>query len=405
MKKKLICLTALLILSCMTLTSCITSMFGDIGITQPPETTKRPGIGDVTTSDNSSQQGNDSPVYGSKPSYSGLNLADYIKVDYKDLTIEADSLPPEITDKVIDANISGLIDYYVTNYKFDCPYTLVTEGTVEEWDYVEISFVGKLNGEVFQGGSSTSNVGMVVNDHDSGYIPGFASGIIGAKIGETVNVPVTFPENYNEALAGKEAVFEITVYGKRVFDIKDSHIEDLTDGDYKTLADFREYYKDYLAELYESDLLSNVSGKIIEALAEKTTVYSYPNEQLLYYYNSNVSYMTLQAEKLGMTYEDYMTATGETEAVLREKAEESVREDMMIYYVLEAEGKSYSDDEYNEALDYYVNYYNSMGYNYNRASIEAMFEYYYYPGYLRYQLNYERVIQIVFDSANIVAAQ
>jgi molecular chaperone GrpE len=75
---------------------------------------------------------------------------------------------------------------------------------VEEWDYVEISFVGKLNGEVFEGGSSTANVGMIVNDHDSGYIPGFASGIIGTKIGETVNVPVTFPTDYNEALAGKE---------------------------------------------------------------------------------------------------------------------------------------------------------------------------------------------------------
>lgn len=405
MKKKLICLTALLILSSMMLSSCITSMFGDMGITQPPETTKRPSAADSTASESTSATDTEDPVYGSKPSYSGLNLADYIKVDYKGLTVEADSLPPEITDKVIDANITGLIDYYVTNYKFDCSCTLVTEGVVEEWDFVEIGFVGKLDGEVFEGGSSTSNVGMIVNDHDSGYIPGFASGIVGAKIGETVNVPVTFPEDYNETLAGKEAVFEITVYGKRVYDIQDSHINDLTSGDYTTLAAFKEYYKEYLADLYESDLLSSVSDKIIEVLAQNTTVYSYPNDQLLYYYNSNVSYMTLQAEKLGMSYEDYMTATGENEATLRAKAEESVREDMMIYYILEAEGKTYSDDEYNEALDYYVNYYNSMGYSYNRDAIESMFEYYYYPGYLRYQLNYERVIQTVFESANIVEAK
>lgn len=405
MKKKIISLTALLILSTMMLSSCITSMFGDMGITQPPETTKRPEIGDVTTGEGTTSSGSEDPVYGSKPSYSGLNLADYIKVDYKGVTIETDSLPPEITDKVIDANITGLIDYYVTNYKFDCSYTLVTEGVVEEWDYVEIGFVGKLNGEIFEGGSSTTNVGMIVNDHDSGYIPGFASGIVGAKVGETVNVPVTFPEDYNEALAGKDAIFEITVYGKRVYDIQDSHINDLTSGDYKTVAEFREYYKEYLTELYESDLLSQVSDKIVEVLAEKTTVYSYPNEQLLYYYNSNVSYMTLQAEKLGMSYEDYMTATGENEGTLRAQAEESVREDMMIYYVLEAEGKTYSDDEYNDALDYYVNYYNSMGYSYTREAIESMFEYYYYPGYLRYQLNRERVIQIVFEAANIVEAQ
>lgn len=400
MKKKLICLMALLIISCMMFTSCITSMFGEAGITQKGEVTTRPLPGDITTSDGADVS--DEPVYGSKPSYSNLNIADYIKVDYKGLTIEAESLPPELTDKALTANLAALIDYYSSNGTIDCKYTLVTEGIVEEWDYVEISFVGKLDGEVFEGGSSTANVGMIVNDHDSGYIPGFASGIIGAKVGETVNVPVTFPTDYNEALAGKEAVFEITVYGKRVFDVKDEHIETLTGGDYKNLSDFMAYYKEYLSDLNESDLLSQVSDKIAEMLIENATVYSYPNKQYLYYYQSNVSYMTLQAEKLGMTYEAYMTATGENEATLRAVAEKSVLEDMIIYYVLEAEGKSYTDDEYNNALDYYVSYYNSYGYNYDRASIEAMFEYYYYPGYLRYQLNRERVIQIVFDSANIV---
>jgi trigger factor len=403
MEKKLISLLALLIITAMSLTSCITSMFGEAGITQKPEATQRPLPGDITTSE--STNSSNEPAYGSKPSYESVNLADHIKVDYKGLTIETDSLPPEITDKVIEANLAGLLDYYKSNGVIDCNYTLVTEGVVEEWDYVEISFVGKLDGEVFEGGSSTSNVAMIVNDHDSGYIPGFASGIIGAKIGETVNVPVTFPTDYTETLAGKEAIFEITVYGKRVFDVKDEHISTLTGGDYKNLADFMVYYKEYLTDLYESDLLSSVSDKIAEAILANATVYSYPSEQYLYYYQSNVSYMTLQAEKLGMSYEAYMTATGETEENLRATAEKSVLEDMVIYYVLEAEGKSYTDDEYNKALDYYVDYYNSYGYNYDRASIEAMFEYYYYPGYLRYQLNRERVIQIVFDAANIVEAK
>ena len=224
MKKKFICLTALLILSCMMLTSCITSMFGEAGITQKPEVTKRPTPDELTAPEDTTSN-DDTPVFGSKPSYSSVKLSDHIKVDYKGLTIETDSLPPELTDKVLTANLAALFDYYKSSGTIDCNYTLVTEGVVEEWDYVEISFVGKLNGEVFEGGSSTANVGMIVNDHDSGYIPGFASGIIGAKMGETVNVPVTFPTDYNEALAGKEAVFEITVYGKRVFDIKDEHIE------------------------------------------------------------------------------------------------------------------------------------------------------------------------------------
>lgn len=402
MKKKFICLTALLILSAMMLSSCITQMFGEAGITQPPETTKRPGIGDVTTAPETGSSEDGAPAYGSKPSYAGIKLSDYIKVDYKGIRIEVDELPPEVSDTVINGELNALIDYYVAAGRLECPAETVKEGTVEEWDFVEISFVGKIDGVPFQGGTSTSNAWMIVNDNSSGYIPGFASGIIGAKVGEMVEVPVTFPENYNEALAGKDAIFEITVYSKKNYTVTDEVVSELTGGDYKTVADFKAYYRDYLADLYESDLLSQVSELLVEALNERSTVYSYPDEQFLYYYNSNVAYMTRVAETLGMSYEDYMNSVGESDAVLREKAEAAVREDMAIYYVLEAEGETYTDEDYQAALDYYVNYYNSQGYNYDKKSIESLFEYYYYPGYLRYQLNLEKAIGILFDNAEIV---
>ena len=401
MKKKLICLTALLILSCMMLSSCITQMFGDMGITQPPETTHRPGIGaDSTTPETDSA--NNTPAYGSKPSYAGIKLSDHIKVDYKNIKVEVDSLPPEVTEQVMNGELTALIDYYVTNYGFKCDSETVKEGTVEEWDLVEISFVGKIDGVAFESGTSNTNAWMIVNDNSSGYIPGFASGVIGAKVGEMVEVPVTFPTNYNEALAGKDAIFEITVYSKKTYTVTDAVVSELTGGDYKTVADFMAYYKDYLTNLYESNLLDQVSDALVAALSEKSTVYSYPNEQFLYYYNSNVAYMTSQAEKLGMSYEDYMTSVGETDDILREKAQNAVRDDMAIYYVLEAEGKTYTDEDYQKALEYYVNYYNSQGYNYDKASIEQLFEYYYYPGYLRYQLNLEKAIQILFENAEIV---
>ena len=403
MKKKLISLAALLILSCMMLTSCITQMFGDMGITQKPETTQRPGIGDIQTPD--TEAADHTPVYGSKPSYAGLKLSDYIKVDYKGIKVEVDALPPEVTDQVVNGELNSLLDYYVTGYGFKCDAETVTEGTVSEWDYVEISFVGKIDGVAFQGGTSTTNAWLVVNDTASGYIPGFASGIIGAKVGEMIEVPVTFPTNYNEALAGKDAIFEITVYSKKNYTVTDTVVSELTGGEYKSVADFMTYYKEYLTDLYESNLLSEVSDALIAALDEHTTVYSYPNEQFLYYYNSNVAYMTRMAESLGMSYENYMTSVGETDEILRQKAEDAVREDMAIYYVLEAEGKTYTDDDYNAALDYYVNYYNSQGYNYDKASVEQLFEYYYYPGYLRYQLNLEKAIQILFENAEIVEKQ
>ena len=403
MKKKIICLTALLILSCMMLSSCITDMFGDAGITMAPGAETKP-TPDSTAAPEETEKKDEEPVFGSRPSYSGIKLSDYISVDYKGITFEVDSLPPEVNEQSVSANISGLIDYYVTNYGFDCKHTLVTEGVVEEWDFVEIGFVGKIDGVAFEGGTSTKNVGMIVNEHDSGYISGFAAGIIGAQLGTTVEVPVTFPEDYSATdLAGKDAIFEITVHGKKVYDITDDVISTLTSGDYKTFADFKEYYKGYLAELYDSELLNEFSTVAIDLLAEKASVISYPNEQFLYYYNSNVNYAYIKAEQLGLSYEDYVTQTGETDEVLREKAKKEVLNDMIVYYILEAEGKTYTDEEYNEALDYYVNYYNNMGYKYDRATIEAAFEMNYYPGYLRHQFNLERVYSIVYETANIVA--
>ena len=402
MKNKLICLSALLILSCMMFTSCITSMLGEVGITMAPgaETKPKP---DSTTAPEETESNNDAPVFGSRPSYAGLKLSDYISVDYKGITFEIDSLPPEVNEQSINANISGLIDYYVTNYGFSCNHTLVTEGTVEEWDFVEIGFIGKLDGVAFEGGTSTKNVGMIVNEHDSGYIPGFAAGIIGAKLGTTVEVPVTFPENYHATnLAGKEAIFEITVYGEKVYDITDDTINTLTGGDYKTLADFKEYYKEYLSDLYDSEILNAFSAKALELLTAKASVVSYPNDQYLYYYNSNVNYAYIKAQQLGLSYEDYVSQTGETDDVLREKAKAEVLKDMIVYYILEAEGKTYTDDEYNQALDSLIERYkNQYGYLVDRKTIESAYEMNYYPGYLRYQFNLERVYQIVYEAANI----
>lgn len=405
MKKKFICLTALLILSCVMLTSCITDMFGEAGITMAPGAQTKPLPGDTEAPEET--KGDDAPVFGSKPSYAGVKLSDYISVDYKGLTFEIDELPPEITDKSIDANISSLIDYYVTNYKFECNRSLVTEGTVEEWDFVEIGFVGKIDGVAFEGGTSPANVGMIVNEHDSGYIPGFAAGIIGAQLGTTVEVPVTFPENYHATnLAGKKAIFEITVHGKIVYDVNDDAINRLTGGDYKTLAEFKEYYKQYLSDLYDSEVLSAFSKKALELLTEKASVLAYPNEQLLYYYNSNVNYAYIKAQQLGMSYEDYVTQTGETDEVLREKAKKEVLNDMIVYYVLEAEGKTYTDEEYNKGLDDLIERYKQQyGYALDRKTIESAYEMNYYPGYLRYQFNLERVYTIAYEHANIVVKE
>ena len=76
-------------------------------------------------------------------------------------------------------------------------------------DVVTINFIGRIDGEAFEGGAAD---GHALELGSNSFIPGFEDGLVGAKIDENRDVPVTFPEDYQaEHLAGKLAVFEVTV--------------------------------------------------------------------------------------------------------------------------------------------------------------------------------------------------
>ena len=76
-------------------------------------------------------------------------------------------------------------------------------------DVVTIDFVGRIDGEAFDGGAAQ---GHALELGSNSFIPGFEDGLIGSNIDEMRNVPVTFPEDYQAAhLADKLAVFEVTI--------------------------------------------------------------------------------------------------------------------------------------------------------------------------------------------------
>ncbi len=85
------------------------------------------------------------------------------------------------------------------------------KNTVQLSDVVVVDFVGKIDGEAFNGGTANNQQVLVGGGQ---YIDGFEEGMLGMKVGETKDVVCTFPTTYknNPALAGKEAVFTITVH-------------------------------------------------------------------------------------------------------------------------------------------------------------------------------------------------
>lgn len=80
----------------------------------------------------------------------------------------------------------------------------------EEGDQVTMDFSGKIDGQVFEGGTA-NNHELVLGS--GAFIPGFETQLVGMKAGEEKAISLTFPENYNATdLAGKPAVFDVTVH-------------------------------------------------------------------------------------------------------------------------------------------------------------------------------------------------
>lgn len=81
---------------------------------------------------------------------------------------------------------------------------------VADGDVVNIDYEGRHNGELFEGGTAD---GEDVTIGAGEYIDGFEEGIVGHAVGETFDMPVTFPEGYGDELGGEEVVFTVTVNG------------------------------------------------------------------------------------------------------------------------------------------------------------------------------------------------
>lgn len=128
--------------------------------------------------------------------------------DYEDETLAGktvkftvtvkNALPALYTDSYIAGNLQS---FYAAVAK--------SKDVIELGDTAKIDFVGTIDGEKFNGGTGENYV-MIVGS--AGFVEGFEEQLVGHKNKETFDITVTFPEDYDdETIAGKEAVFSITV--------------------------------------------------------------------------------------------------------------------------------------------------------------------------------------------------
>jgi len=148
------------------------------------------------------------PVIEPKSMEEGADLEFIAKVEVYPI-IELSDVSKLKTERVIsevtDADVDTMLE---TLRKQNADWKPVKRKSVDG-DQVTIDFIGYLGEEAFDGGSAEGHK-LVLGSNTM--IPGFESGIVGAKAGEERSVSVTFPDDYQaENLKGKEATFKITV--------------------------------------------------------------------------------------------------------------------------------------------------------------------------------------------------
>ena len=321
--------------------------------------------------------------------FGSLNLDEYVRMgSYKGLKITVDPVA-ELTDDEFEAAIQNLL-------KANSYYEKITNRAAAEGDTLNIDFVGYMNGVAFSGGTAYSQ--SIILSENSGYIDGFADGLIGAMPGTTVKVDVTFPENYHAELAGKPATFDITVNyieGDYITpELDNAFVTDYTDGKYTSVDAFREYYRGVLNEEKRTEARNAASADLWGMIVKSSEIINYPEQQLSYYVNMIKQYYLDYAGGDSSQYALLMQYYGITEETILEEAKTYTAEDLMFHYIINAENITISDEEYTKGIAEYAE-------QYDDGVTPQMLEEAYGRDALIESLLKDKVIRSLYDWADI----
>lgn len=233
----------------------------------------------------------------------------------------------------------------------------VKDRAVEMGDTVNIDYAGTEDGVAFDGGTA-ANQSLAIGS--GSFIEGFEDGLVGVMPGETVDLNLSFPEDYyNPEMAGKAVVFTVTVnyiYPATIEDMKDEVVAEMTGGEFTTAADFLAYCREYLEFSADYDYTIGRENVVISAL-EAIVVCEKVPEKLTERYAANVrASLEEQAAQYGVDAETFCTYYYQTDAetYITEMAEASAKQAMMFQYIANEEGLNVSDEELETSLQQFA---------------------------------------------------
>lgn len=334
---------------------------------------------------------------------------DYVELgDYKGIEVELQE-----DYAVDDAAVQTFIEQNVLAQYPD--YKDTDKKTVETGDFVNIDYVGKRDGVAFNGGTAA---GYVLEIGSGSFIPGFEDGLIGVEVGNTVDLPLTFPETYNPNpdMAGAEVTFTVTV--NKIVEKQDITYENMTDEyvksvavqsgmPYETLEDMRSDVRDYLEAVNASQKASAARSGVLAKLTEVCKVRALPEGLLDARMEEVLEQYTRMYCQNGETLQEFVTAQGQKYEDFVDSVTQEVEADLESQIVMEAiaakEGIAFDQSGFDEYVSRLMSSYgyqdeNSLFENYGLNAEGG-------KAYLQKVYVCDQALQMVVDEAKLITPQ
>ncbi len=228
----------------------------------------------------------------------------------------------------------------------------VTDRPVKDGDMIKLDFAGTVDGAAFDGGTA--------RDYDltigsGSFIPGFEDQLIGVGIGESKDVKVTFPENYQEkSLAGKDAVFACTVNS-----IKEKQLPELNDefadevSEFSTLDEYRKNIEKNINERRAEEAKQTKQNEAVAAAVADAQL-EIPDAMLKTQQESLANEMAQNMQMQGLSFQQYLQYTGMTQDQfidqMKPQAEQRIKNSLVLEAIVKAENIGVSDEEFDAEL-------------------------------------------------------
>ncbi|MBC5755530.1 trigger factor [Blautia sp. BX19] len=337
MKKRAIMISMLLVMA-LSVTGCSQKTATKDKDTKTEETAKTDDA-EETESDNTEDTSEDTPTTAEL--MAGIDVEKCVTLgDYKGVTVE------KTIQSVTDEDVQNEIDNALANYPVE------VDQAAKEGDTVNIDYVGKIDGEEFDGGSDQ---GADLKLGSGKFIDGFEDGLIGARKGETRTLNLTFPEDYTQDLAGKAVEFTVTVNAVKepLSEPTDQWVADNIEG-YDNIADYKAGIRSEQEESNEQTAENQVRYAAWTQVIDNCTINEYPETLVEVGKKLYKQQVETYAKYAGMELDAYIESSGLTQEEYQSNMEEYGKnvaaQALVCQAICNKEGFAIGDDDYQKAL-------------------------------------------------------